>query len=376
VPVDDLKETTPNREFRVEPPSTNPLVAASGLSFLEGNDERVTIEWTSEKAGDVGDLREKIKDEFISRARRDVAKFPRGARAHTNLGIALINQGDVQVGEAELKTALSIDPKHYVAAISLAKLQVEQNRLDEAERLYIELQKNFPDESAPSLSLAFIAMKRYKFEDAERQFRLAIAAGDQSIVARHQLAMVLLRLKKNREAISLLKHSVHSYVRSASLRQALGVAYAMAGDRERAELYFRTALALAPYSSSATHGLARVLTEQGTAADALQCLVEYLERSSSDDDARELLAVAYSDVGQHRSAAHQLVQVFNRLPDSDESATVDHKAHLATGIGTYFGLDRNEEQSEKWLKRAIELSPRLDALPYQNLGRLYLRTDR
>jgi predicted Zn-dependent protease len=71
-----------------------------------------------------------------------------------------------------------------------------------------------------------------------------------------------------------------------------------------------------------------------------------------------------------------LIQVFNRLPDGPEDVSnSNRKAFLATAIGTYFGFDRREKESETWLLRAIKFAPQRDALPYQNLGRLYLRTD-
>jgi tetratricopeptide (TPR) repeat protein len=225
--------------------------------------------------------------------------------------------------------------------------------------------------------LAAIAMKRFDFEKAERLFRRAIDLGENGVVPKYSLAMVLLRLGRNREAISLLKSAVRSEVRSPALYQALGVAYAFAGDRSRAELHFRTALALAPNMPEAVHGLSRILIDEGKASTALQLLSQYLEQTPNDDPARELLARAYDGIGQHRSAAQQLISVFNRLPeDSEDAAVLNHKAHLASAIGTYFGFDRKEEESELWLLRAIKLAPRQAALPYQNLGRLYIRTDR
>lgn len=373
--VKDLEETAPKGGFRVQPPN-NPLVAASGLSLLKKDDE-VTIEWDEEKPVPTGDLLTKVREEFVSRSRKDVARHPNSARVHTNLGIALMNQGKLDEAVKEFEAALSIDPRYYVAGITLAKIMVEQDKLDDAERLYSELQKAFPDDSAPTLSLAFIAMKKLDFERAERLFRRAIVLVEDAVLPKYLLAIVLLRLRRNREAIALLKASVRSEVRSPALYQALGVAYAMAGDQARAELNFRTALTLAPTMGEAVHGLARILIERGKASSALSLLADHLEATPGDDQARELLARAYHGIGQHRSAAQQMIQVFNHLPeDAEDVPTLERKAYLATEIGNYFGIDRKDKEAETWLLRAIKFAPKRNAVPYQNLGRLYLRADR
>jgi Flp pilus assembly protein TadD len=373
--VENLKEATPSGGFRVQPPN-NPLVAASGLSLLK-KDDKISIEWDEEKSAPTDDLLTKVRQEFVSRSQKDVAKHPNSARVHTNLGITLMNQGELEAAVKEFEVALSINPRYYVAGITLAKIMVEQDRLDEAERLYSELQEAFPDDSAPILSLAFIAMRKFDFGNAERILRRAVALVEDAVLPKYLLAIVLLRLGRNREAISLLKASVRSEVRSPALYQALGVAYAMAGDQARAELNFRTALTLAPTMAEAVHGLARVLIERGKASGALSLLVEHLERAPGDDQARELLARAYHGIGQHRSAAQQVIQVFKHLSeDATDVLTLDRKAHLATEIGNYFGVDRKEKEAEAWLLRAIKIAPKRDALPYQNLGRLHLRAHR
>ena len=370
--VKELKETAPIEGFRVQPPN-NPMVAASGLSLLRKDDE-VSIEWDVEKPAPTDDLLTKVRQEFVSRSRKDVAKHPNSARVHTNLGIALMNQGELDEAVREFQTALSINLHYYVAGITLAKIMVEQDRLDEAEKLYSELQEAFPEDSAPTLSLAFVAMKKFDFKSAEQLFRRAIVLVEDAVLPKYLLAIVLLRLGRNREAISLLKASVRSEVRSPALYQALGVAYAMAGDHARSELNFKTALTLAPTMDEAVHGLARVLIERGKASAALSLLVQHLERDPGDDEARELLARAYHGIGQHRSAVQQMLQVFSRLPEGE--ATLDRKALLATEIGNYFGMDRKDKEAETWLLRAIKFAPKWDAVPYQNLGRLYLRADR
>src|ERR1019366_9178061 len=304
---DDFKAAAPNQEFHVQPPTNSPLVASSGLS-LSKEDDKISIEWGEDRPLSADEGLAKLRDEFVSRSQKGIVKYPNSARAHTNLGIALMNQQRPDAAVEELETALRIDPQYYLAAVTLAKLKVEQNRLDEAERLYLGLQVAFPHESAPNLSLAFIAMRRFQFENAETLLSRAIELGANGVLPKYLLSMVLLRLGKNREAIKLLKAAVRSDVRSPALYQALGTAYAMAGDSSRAGINFAAALTLAPNLRSAVHSFARVLIEQGKSTHALQVLTDYLEQSPQDYVARELLGVAHAALRQYRSASHQLAQ--------------------------------------------------------------------
>src|SRR5271163_1775453 len=173
-PAETVKAATLNPEFHVQPPGNSPLVASSGLS-LRKEDDKVLLEWSEDQPALVDERLSRVRSEFISRSRKDVLKFPQSARTHANLGITLANQQQLDEAIHEFESALKINPRYYLAAIMLARIRVEQGNLEEAERLYSELEQAFPGESAPSLSLAFIAMKRDDFEKSEQLFKRALS---------------------------------------------------------------------------------------------------------------------------------------------------------------------------------------------------------
>lgn len=376
IAVDKFEETAPSRHFLVQPPKREPFVAVSGLSFVR-DEESVVIDWPEMAEIVVSDPVIRMRADIIGRARRLAQKYPNSSRARTNLAIALMGQGELEEAEKELLAGIKLDAKSYVASITLARLYVEDGRLDEAEKLYSRMLQQFPTEPAPSLSLAFIAMKRADFTHAEEMLRKHIELDRESVLAKYQLAMVLIRLGKDREAISLLKRAVRAEVRSPALYHALGVAYAMAGDPNRAEMRFRSALALAPHMRRAVHGLARVLIDQAKAPAALDLLTHYLEKQSDDFVARELLGRVYVDIEQYGSATNQLIQAYEAIADegiSDEQRK--RKAALANDIGMCFASDLKDKQAEVWFRRSIKTSATASSLPYENLGRLMVARSR
>ncbi len=377
VDIDNFKGTVPSKDFRVQPPKLNPLVAGSALRLIKQDEGDVSVEWSSLDADvPMSDLVLKVRADVIGRARKQVSRFPKSSRAHGNLGIALLSQGERDEAKQELETAIRIDSKNYVAWVNLARVMVDQGRFDAAEEIYHKMREEFPSEWTSTLSLALIAMKRNDFGTAERMLKRAVELDDDNVLAKYHLAMVLISLRKTREAIKLLKQAVHSEVRSPALYHALGVGYAMSGNLDRAEVAFKSALTLAPNLRRSVHALAKVLLDKSEVSSALQLLAEYLKHFGNDLEARQLLGRAYMGIEQYRSAATQFMSIYQSLADRTEPESLEKKAAITNDIGTCLALDHKDQESEVWFRRSIESAPNAASRQYQNLARVYLRLSR
>lgn len=375
--IDTFKGTAPSEDFRVQPPKLNPLVAGSALRLIREDEGEISVEWPSLNTDlPVSDLVLKVRADVIASARKQVSRFPKSSRAHTNLGIALLTQGEPDEAQGELETALAIDSKNYVAWVNLARLMVDQGRLDAAERIYHTMQQELPSEWTSTLSLALIAMRRNDRATAEQMLKRAVDLDEDNVLAKYHLAMVLISLKRTREAIRLLKQAVRSEVRSPALYHALGVGYAMSGNLDRAEVAFRSALALAPNLPRSVHALAKVFLDKGENSSALQLLAEYLKHSGDDLEARQLLGRAYMGIEQYRSATAQFMSVYKSLADRASPEDIEKKSELTNDIGTCLALDHKDQESEVWFRRCIESAPNAASRPYQNLARILLRLKR
>src|SRR5262249_364396 len=114
----EVRQSEPDPEFNVGSPRLNPLAASAPISITEGVDS-VALNWNRALAEQSGSAASELVERLVERSRRQVIKHPNSARAHTNLGIALLNSGDLVQAAQEFKKALEIEPKQYVAATSL-----------------------------------------------------------------------------------------------------------------------------------------------------------------------------------------------------------------------------------------------------------------
>ena len=107
-PDDKLKASPAEPRFDVSAPRTNPLIASSPVSVTQMN-TGISIEWEGDGPPEVrGD--DNVFEAAATRARKETIRFPRSARAHANLGIALAKVGRFDDAIIELREAISIDP--------------------------------------------------------------------------------------------------------------------------------------------------------------------------------------------------------------------------------------------------------------------------
>lgn len=369
------KEFVPaHPEFRLGPPGNNPLVPAAPVSFTQCG-SGFDFEWTEEVLQSSGAHAKRISDDIILRSRQDVERGPSSARAHSNLGLALLTQGRTDEAARELERALQLNPTHYVAAVSIARVKVLQSRFAEAEGIYRGLCRTYPANTTLLTSLAHIAIRQGEYGEAASLLRQVIDIGKDAPASRYLLAISLLRTGQYREAAAHLRAATHSEVRSPLLHHALGVAYVLLGNHGRAIRSFRTALTLAPGMREAVHALANVLLWEGKIDESVCVLADYLGDKPDDLEAREILAGDYKEQGQYKNARLQLAKVLESIPDEDKESP--HKtARLANNIGVCLDFEGNAAEAERWLASAIELCPDRGPTSYHNLARLYMRTDR
>lgn len=360
------------RQYELDPPCTNTFIPCATVSFIQQTG-RVDIRWTEGFLHAAGTSASgKILDEILARAQRDLDRFPKSPRAHTNLGLALINRGQLEEASEEFEAALKLDAGHYVAAVNLARVRVTQGKFDQAKRLYSQMQDRNPSDIAPPMGLAYIIMREGDFLSAIGKLKQVVRLDDKSALARYQLAVAFMALSKPREAITHLRVAASVEVRSPAVHQALAVAYTMSGDLRRAVRSFKAALTLDPVMREAVHGLSDVLLRLEEPENATQLLASYLEKQPDDTRARENLALAYRDQKRYSASRTQLLKVLANV-SSGKGDTSRKQTRLMNNIATTYAREGNLEESERWIHKAIEMSPGYHPFPYLNLARTYMK---
>lgn len=365
-PATTFQELVPDSRFLLQPPLNNPFLSSGAIALTRLKDG-IEIE-VAPRSNEIST--DDVLEGIIARVRRDVERHPESARAHSNLGLALLSRGDATGATREFEIALEHEPGDYVAAVNLARAKLSVGDIGSAETLYQNTLTHFPDDVSSLMNLAFIRMRRDDFGSAARLLKDVVALNEKAPLPRYHLAMALLKLGRANEAISQLKIAARSDVRSPELHHALGVAYTIGGQLKHAAKAFKTALTLAPSLVAAVHGLAGVFFQEGELQDAIALLQQQLERTPDDRTGREMLARAYFNTRQYDRAKSQLNYALQGIGTDTEQSRAE-KARLANNMAACFALEGNQAEARKWLTIATGLQPD-EALPYLNLGRLLL----
>lgn len=168
--------------------------------------------------------------------RDTVARHPANARAHNNLGGALLKAGQTDAARAQFRAALALSP-HYADAHNNAGVALlQENRTDEA----------------------------------IGEFQRAIAMRTDYADAYYNLGEAYLRRNDNAPAITAFATVLRLDPRSAKAANNLGIALLNVGRTTEAIVAERAALAIEPKLPEANYNLGNALAAVGKIDDALE----------------------------------------------------------------------------------------------------------
>jgi tetratricopeptide (TPR) repeat protein len=213
--------------------------------------------------------------EAIRELKEILAQKPRLAEAHLLLGIAYRAQGSPELmGEAvaELRQALDLNPALGVARLALARVYLDMARGARArEELEVALQ-HVPDN--PQV-LSLLGEAERSAGNPRRSVDLnarVLEAHPGFVQARYYLALALMDLDRDAEAIRELETVVTSGANPAEARAALGTAYLDIGRTDDAIETLEEAVRLDPSRSDTHLRLARAYRTKGMLAQAQKAL--------------------------------------------------------------------------------------------------------
>jgi Tfp pilus assembly protein PilF len=96
-------------------------------------------------------------DDAIQQYQRAIAIDPRYAKAHNNLGVALLRGGNLTQAAAEFRIALAQDPRDVEPLVNLALVQKASGRPVEARDLLRRAVKIDPQNAGSHYNLAVVA---------------------------------------------------------------------------------------------------------------------------------------------------------------------------------------------------------------------------
>jgi len=182
--------------------------------------------------------------------------------AHFNYATALSASGRLDMAVGEYERALQLRPEYAIARNNLGTALLQLGRPEEALRSFREAARIDPALGEAHLNVALVAQALGQFADAATAFRRTLELNPKWVTALAGLAMVLAaapdaNVRKPSEAIALAQRAVElTSRRDANALDVLAVAFAAAGEFERAGTIIDEAIALQP-SAAITEVLRR-----------------------------------------------------------------------------------------------------------------------
>jgi tetratricopeptide (TPR) repeat protein len=236
--------------------------------------------------------------------------------AHTNLAAVLLQNGDLDGAERELRAALAKNPDYVPTLMMLGQVLARRGRTAEA----LELVRSAIDRSDLVEDAAYV-----------------------------QLALLALRAGEAERARVFLTGMLDRRPGESGVRTGLGVLAQHAGDARAAEAHFRAALAAEPTSAEALGQLFRMYRDRGAEAE-----LEGLVRGALDRDERSVLhhnwlGLILARRGDAAGAEAEFRRALELAPDFGGSMA---------NLGSLYGRTGRLEEAVSVLSRAVRIEPR------------------
>jgi tetratricopeptide (TPR) repeat protein len=268
--------------------------------------------------------------------RTTLARNPECWMAHTNLGIVLLQKGQLDEGIAQYRATLEMQPDSWDAEYNLGTALVAKGNVDEAilhcERA-VAMQPNDPD---GQVSLGNALLEKKRIDEAIIHYQKAVAIWPDHFLARYSLGQAFLEKGELDTAIAHCRAALLIRPDDADCHTVLAAALDEKGETAEAIRHYEKALKIFPQSISALTNLAWLLAtspseslRNGGKAVEIARQADQLSGGTNTVVLRTL-AAAYAETGQFGKAiesARTAVQLA-RMHD-DDSLTMELEQQIA-----------------------------------------------
>jgi tetratricopeptide (TPR) repeat protein len=238
--------------------------------------------------------------------RKYVATDPKSALAELALGQFYLITGKLSQAETELRHALGLNPKLGAALYTLALVQAQAQRFDEAEQTYLQL-TTLPDKAYQPLYGKYL-FSRGKQDQAIAEFRRLMTEDPKNVEFRTPLVMTYLAANRATEAQKVLNEALKQNSRDPDALLQDSFLRIRGGDATGAEKELRELLHYRPDSAEAHFQMALVQRMKGFSSNERQELDDALRFNPALLPARLLLARNYVHIQQPQAALGLLDQ--------------------------------------------------------------------
>lgn len=205
-------------------------------------------------------------------------KQPNNPAVHTLRGRTLVAKGDIAGGRKSFEQALAIKPAHFLAAASLASLDLRDKKPQEAIKRFEAVLKADPKSVPAMLALADLKQRTGAGPEAvAAQLNKAVQAAPENPAARLALVNFYLGSKQAPKALTAAQEAVAALPNDPRLLDAQGRAEQAAGELAKALATYGKLAAMPPASPQSHLRMAEIHLQNKDKAAAQQSLRKALE---------------------------------------------------------------------------------------------------
>ena len=302
--------------------------------------------------------------------------------AHTNLGIALENQGKIEEAIGHYTEALRINPNHQLAHNNFGNALAHLGQMGNAIHHYSEALRIQPDYPSARYNIAVALSRQGRIEEAIDQYNTVLQSQPNYIEAHFNLGLLLVQQGEFESSVSHFMDAIKIRPDHADARLSLGLVLAKQEDLEKAAFHLSKALENQPENKEILYNLATVLYKQGRNQEAVvlysqvleiapdyarvhnnlgniyrlegnleQAVLEYqleLQLHPEDAIAHNNLAITYKELGRMKEAIREYQVALAIKPDYA-------KAHY--NLGNAYRLQGNFRKAVLEYETAVTLNP-------------------
>lgn len=302
--------------------------------------------------------------------------------------IALVNSGQADKARQELSDLLKAAPNSTIAKLAMARLDLLQKHLPDAEKRYVELYRvGQPDlrpldglistyvaenKSAKALALvekelagapdkpeliarrAELNVRMGSFSAGRDDYQKLLAKDTNSAFFNRRIGEISNLMGDRDAALRSFQKATELDPKDLPSQAELGSLLLASGKKQEALGAFRKALALSPDQPAILNNVAYLIADTGgDSKEALELARKGLQASKTPFDAHLNDTIGYIYWKQHLNAS--AVQTF-RLVVQKNPDIVTYRLHLANALLS----DGNKSEAKVQLKAALDMNPAKD----------------
>ncbi len=213
------------------------------------------------------------------------------AEVQTKLGIGYLREGRLELAYSRLVRALEEDPNYSTAHNAMGTLQERLGDMDRAEKHYRTAVSLNPMDSAAQSNYGSFLCRTGRYQEGEQRF------------------------------LQALKNSL--YDRPEVAYNNAGLCMKTAGDLDKAETYFRSALERNPRIPAALQGMAEINLANKRFLPARAYLQRYQELAALDAPTLWMGVRIERELGDRETAERYATRLRREFPDSHETGLLE-----------------------------------------------------